>query len=137
MAAPNRRQLLTGAAVYAAGAAIVVGGAALTSDACGATADHRLHALIAESRAKDRVVSAHIATLDGLEGEALSREIRRNNDLNDVWVNAMDEVAHHPVTTAADLKTKLAFMLEHHMGDGIDWLQTIAQDVSRIAAQGV
>lgn len=37
MAATNRRQLLTGAAAYAAGAAIVAGGAALAGEAKGAT----------------------------------------------------------------------------------------------------
>lgn len=39
MAATNRRQLLTGAAAYAAGAAIVAGGAAIASEAKGATCD--------------------------------------------------------------------------------------------------
>lgn len=41
MAATNRRQLLTGAAAYAAGAAIVAGGAALAGEAKGATVGPR------------------------------------------------------------------------------------------------
>ena len=132
MSAPNRRQLLTGAAAYAAGAAIVAGGAALASEAHGATIDPKLLALIADCRAKDRIVSAHIETLGLLTGASLSREIERNNTLNDAWTDALDEVAHHPVSTAADLNTKLVFMREHHMGDGRDWLDTISQDVARI-----
>lgn len=132
MSAPNRRQLLTGAAAYAAGAAIVSGDAALASEAHGATINPTLACLISECRAADRRADDHLATLTALEGDVLSREVERNNELNALWCDAMDEVAHHPVSTAADLYTKLAFMREHQMGDGRNWLDMISQDVARI-----
>ncbi len=43
------------------------------------------------------------------------------------------EIAHHPAETVGDLKTKLGFMVEQKMGDGMDWLPTILEDVQRIA----
>lgn len=132
MSAPNRRQLLTGAVACAAGAAIVASGPALTEEAQGATINPTLTRLVAECHAADRRADAHLATLDALNGDVLSLEVERNNELNALWCDAMDEVAHHPVNTAADLNTKLAFMREHHMGDGRDWLDTISQDVARI-----
>jgi len=134
MSAPNRRQLLTGAAAYAAGAAIVAGGAALASEAQGAPTSRKLVQLIAHSQTLDAGVDRHQReVLD----RAVTKEARRaaldeNNALGDAWADSLDEVAHHPVNTATDLNTKLAFMREHHMGDGRDWLATISQDVARI-----
>lgn len=43
------------------------------------------------------------------------------------------EIAHHPAETVGDLKTKLGFMVEQKMGDGMDWLPTILEDVQRTA----
>lgn len=43
------------------------------------------------------------------------------------------EIAHHPAETMGDLKTKLIFMVEQQMGDGMDWLPTILEDLQRIA----
>lgn len=59
MAATNRRQLLTGAAAYAAGAAIVAGGAALASEAKGATISPDLSKLIAAVHAKSQAAEAY------------------------------------------------------------------------------
>jgi hypothetical protein len=42
------------------------------------------------------------------------------------------EIAHHPAETIVDLKTKLDFMVEQKMGDGMDWLPTILEDVQRL-----
>jgi hypothetical protein len=42
------------------------------------------------------------------------------------------EIAHHPAETVGDLKTKLGFMVEQKMGDGMDWLPTVLEDVQRI-----
>lgn len=136
MSAPNRRQLLTGAAAYAAGAAIVAGGAALASEAHGATIAHdpALARLIATAWLHNERVDRHEREV---VERAPTREARRaaclaNNELSDAWADALDEVAHYPVRTAADLNTKLAFMRENQMGDGRDWLDTISQDVARI-----
>lgn len=41
-------------------------------------------------------------------------------------------IAHHPVGTIADLSAKLGFMVDQKMGDGMDWLPTILEDVQRI-----
>lgn len=41
-------------------------------------------------------------------------------------------IAHHPAETLGELKTKLEFMVKHKMGDGMDWLPTILEDVQRI-----
>ena len=46
--------------------------------------------------------------------------VTENNALNDAWVTAMYAVCQHPVATAADLRAKLAFMVEFEMGDGIN-----------------
>jgi hypothetical protein len=71
--------------------------------------------------------------VDRASGQAAIRvAVAENNALGDVWVDALDEVAHHPVSTAADLRLKLAFMLENQMGDGRDWLETISKDAVRI-----
>lgn len=59
--------------------------------------------------------------------------VTENNALNDAWVTAMYAVCQHPVATAADLRAKLAFMVEFEMGDGMDWLPTVLEDVQRIA----
>ncbi|SFO02065.1 hypothetical protein [Sphingomonas sp. OK281] len=56
-----------------------------------------------------------------------------NNTLNDAWVTTMYAVCQHPVGTAQDLHAKLAFMVEFEMGDGMDWLPTVLEDVQRIA----
>jgi uncharacterized caspase-like protein len=134
MSSPNRRQLFTGAAAYAAGAAIVAGGAALASEAHGATIDRTLAMLIRQARTADKRVADQEAIVDRCRAIGISTRaaVDLSNALNDAFADALDEVAHHPVSTAADLNTKLAFMREHHMGDGRDWLDTISQDVARI-----
>jgi hypothetical protein len=59
--------------------------------------------------------------------------VTANNALNDAWVTTMYAVCQHPVSTAPDLRAKIAFMVEFEMGDGMDWLPTILEDVQRIA----
>jgi len=68
----------------------------------------------------------------GTEAERATR-VTANNALNDAWVTTMYAVCQHPVSTAADLRTKLAFMIEFEMSDGMDWLETVMEDVQRIA----
>lgn len=68
----------------------------------------------------------------GTEAERATR-VTANNALNDAWVTTMYAVCQHPVSTAADLRTKLAFMVEFEMGNGMDWLETVMEDVQRIA----
>ena len=43
-----------------------------------------------------------------------------------VWVDFTDP-------TAGDLAAKLAFMIEHDMSDGMDWLEELHADARRIA----
>lgn len=138
MAATNRRQLLTGAAAYAAGAAIVAGGVALASEAKGATISPGLAAAIANTIGRDAIVDQHQRlVLDNAVGrEAINAALDANNALNDEWAESLDAVAAYPVDTVTDLRAKLAFMLEHEMGDGRDWLEEINADVLRIAAAG-
>lgn len=135
MSGPSRRQLLAGAATYAAGAAIVAGGAALASEAHGATTNQTLATLIQQARTADQRVVAQETVVEScrVTWSGLGAALDLSNALNDAFADALDEVAHHPVSTAADLSTKLAFMRQHHMGDGRDWLDTISQDVARIA----
>lgn len=59
--------------------------------------------------------------------------VTANNTLNDAWVSTMYAICNHPVSTAQDLQTKLRFILELDMDDGMDWTQTILEDVERIA----
>ena len=59
--------------------------------------------------------------------------VTANNTLNDAWVSTMYAVCNHPVSTPQDLQTKLRFILELDMDDGMDWTQTILEDVERIA----
>ena len=133
MSVPSRRQLLTGAA-YVAGATIVAGRAALASEANGATFDYTLASLIHQARTADKRVADQEVVVENCRaiGSGTRAAVDLSNALSDAFANALDEVAHRPVCTAADLNTKLAFMREHHMGDGRDWLDTISQDVARI-----
>lgn len=208
MAITNRRQLLTGAAAYAAGAAIVAGGAALASEAKGATISPSLAALIAAANAAQRASELHDRTvlrtarrqaqslIDAIphvsaniddctywttanpgsvrmarrlvddhpnRGDLESRPLRdfvaashrrdrqvtrinkatglsaaceRSDKLGYELAEALDAVALHPIGTVTDLRTKLAFMSKHSMGDGRNWLDEINADVLRIAAAG-
>jgi len=94
-----------------------------------------LASLIETARMLNDQVDRHQReVVDRANGQAAIRAaVAENNALGDVWVDALDEVAHHPVSTAADLRVKLAFMLENQMGDGRDWLETISKDAARVA----
>jgi hypothetical protein len=126
MIAANQHPLAA-AAIYVAAA----NKSAPLSGAPGTT----LASLIETARVLNDQVDRHQReVVDRASGQAAIRvAVAENNALGDVWVDALDEAAHHPVSTAADLRLKLAFMLENQMGDGRDWLDTISKDVARIA----
>jgi hypothetical protein len=86
----------------------------------------------AEADRHEREVLEADTFKSGTEAERATR-VTANNALNDAWVTTMYAVCQHPVSTAADLRTKLAFMVEFEMGDGMDWLKTVMEDVQRIA----
>lgn len=96
MAATNRRQLLTGAAAYAAGAAIVAGGAALASEAKGATISPDLSKLIAEVHAKSQAAEAFEQQVykpartraDALIGAIPHTSVSFEGDDYDYWTTA-------------------------------------------------
>ncbi|MDQ0839391.1 hypothetical protein [Sphingomonas faeni] len=72
-------------------------------------------------------------TFKTVSADQRGAHVTANNALNDAWVTTMYAVCQHPVSTAPDLRAKLAFMVEFEMGDGMDWLPTILEDVQRIA----
>jgi len=127
MVAANLQRSLTSSATHAV---VVAAGANSQSDA----AERTLTALIDTAHMlNDRVDRHQREVVDLASGQAAVRAaVAENNVLGNVWVDALDEAAHHPVSTAADLRLKLAFMLENQMGDGRDWLETISKDVTRI-----
>lgn len=57
----------------------------------------------------------------------------RQDAMYTMCANAQSAVAAHPVTTVADLHAKLAFMVKHDMGDGMDWTEELFADAARIA----
>jgi hypothetical protein len=57
----------------------------------------------------------------------------RQDAMYTMCANAQSAVAAHPVTNAADLHAKLAFMVKHDMGDGMDWTEELFADAARIA----
>jgi len=90
-------------------------------DAANAKADQHQHEVLEVDTFKS-----------GTEAER-GAQVTANNTLNDAWVTTMYAVCQHPVSTAPDLRDKLAFMVEFEMGDGMDWLETVLEDVQRIA----
>ncbi len=77
MPATNRRQLLTGAAAYAAGAAIVAGGAALAGEAKGATTEvsPALTRLLAEYQRRDAILGTWYETVWNPTTDALRADL--------------------------------------------------------------
>lgn len=59
--------------------------------------------------------------------------IERSDELGNECCTAQHDVALHPVSTAYDLAAKLAFMIEHDMSSGMDWLEELHADARRIA----
>lgn len=57
----------------------------------------------------------------------------RQDAMYTVCADAQSAVAAHPVRTVADLHAKLAFMVKHDMGDGMDWTEELFADATRIA----
>jgi hypothetical protein len=57
----------------------------------------------------------------------------RQDAMYSMCADAQSAVAAHPIATAADLHAKLAFMVKHDMGDGMDWTEELFADAARIA----
>ena len=57
----------------------------------------------------------------------------RSDALSEACSAAENAIAEHPVSTAADLAAKLAFMVDRRMGDGMDWLSELHADARRVA----
>lgn len=60
----------------------------------------------------------------------------RSDALSEACSAAQSAVAAYPVSSAADLAAKLAFMVKHQMGDGMDWLEELHADARRVAKLG-
>jgi hypothetical protein len=74
---------------------------------------------------------------DGAAKEAAKLEWDTVNDHFDRLVEQASEaqltVCRYPLTTMADLHAKLAFIVHHQMGGGMDWNATLLADAERIA----
>lgn len=57
----------------------------------------------------------------------------RSDALSEACSATQSAVAAYPVSSAADLAAKLAFMVKHQMGDGMDWLEELHADARRVA----
>ncbi len=84
--------------------------------------------IVAETHLRE-VVDVTAADLPDAERTKLASE---NDALNNAWAQTQYDIAQFPADTMCDLKTKLGFMIEQTMGDGMDWLPTILEDVERI-----
>jgi hypothetical protein len=60
------------------------------------------------------------------------KQVDDNNALNNAAAEAQYAIAQHPAETMRDLSGKLEYMVKESMGDGMDWLPTILEDVQRI-----
>jgi len=58
---------------------------------------------------------------------------KRSDELTSECCAAQYDVGQHPVSTAFDLAAKIAFLVEHELGDGMDWLEELHADARRIA----
>lgn len=96
-----------------------------------------LAALFVATDAAQTVAETHLrevvdAAASGLPGAERTKLARENDALNNAWAQTQYDIAQFPAETMCDLKTKLGFMIEQTMGDGMDWLPTILEDVYRI-----
>jgi hypothetical protein len=62
-----------------------------------------------------------------------SAAVELSDELGNECSAAQCDVASYPVNTATDLAAKLAFMVKHQMGDGMDWLEELHADARRVA----
>ncbi len=129
-------------AASASPAAIATDGISPEMAALLAEAEQKEAAYFAYQRAVlDPAEQRHAAADDGAAEEAAKREWDAANDHFDMLVEqasaAQLSVCHYPVTTAADLRAKLAFIVQHQMGGGMDWNATLLADAERIAATPV
>lgn len=83
--------------------------------------------LMAAHRRRERAIS-RISRDTGCAGAS-----DRRDALSEACSAAQSAVAAYPVSSATDLAAKLAFMVEHEMGDGMDWLEELHADARRIA----
>ncbi|RSU53980.1 hypothetical protein BRX43_03100 [Sphingomonas sp. S-NIH.Pt15_0812] len=86
--------------------------------------DHRTFAAAAirRKRAEKRIWAQ--------SGAAAASE--ESDRLTDVWADAQGTVAAHPVSTAADLHAKLAFMLAYGMAAEDGWFPYLVADAARV-----
>lgn len=96
-----------------------------------ATADQR-----DEFAAMQRLVAAHDdrqARVDKAGDRAAYNRIHEEDDENGArTAEAIDAVANFPAATARDLHAKLAFMVKHDWGNGMDWLPELLADAERL-----
>lgn len=83
--------------------------------------------LMAAQRWRDRAIS-RIRRDTGFAEAA-----DRCDALSEACSAAQSAVAAYPISAATDLAAKLAFMVKHQMGDGMDWLEELHADARRIA----
>jgi hypothetical protein len=63
--------------------------------------------------------------------------LERSDELGEAYCKAEDVVIGYPITTTADLVAKLAFMVEHRIGEEQGLLNTLHADAVRVAGAGV
>lgn len=154
MAATNRRQLLTGAAAYAAGAAIVAGGAALASEAKGATVDRsawlralrHYEAVEAEAtaceeahvRARARWLAEKPSTDANREAYGVDIAIQRSNEADDAAAEALTQLLNTPAPDADALAWKIHYLFDPEHGNfagafNHDYIKQTLADAVRLA----
>lgn len=130
--APSSNAMLTGTSLPSISAEM----AALLSVAGQKEAAYFAYQRAVLDPAKQRHIEA-----GGTAKEETKREWDTANDHFDMLVEqasaAQLSVCHYPITTAADLRAKLAFIVQHQMGGGMDWSATLLADAERIAAAPV
>lgn len=150
MATTNRRQLLTGAAAYAAGAAIVAGGAALASEARSAAlgispalsrllAEHAL-ASVALDNWYDQVwnpaVEAKAADLEGPRHASVSKDLTRQEEALYVPYDAAnDAILAFPVANVTDALAKLEYLGKVCGEDSDRIFRVVHADLARLGGE--
>jgi len=104
-------------------AAAILAGARDTRDAY----HQPYRSFLAAAKRRDR----NVKRIHRVSGADAANE--RQDAMYTACANAQSAVAAHSVTTAADLHAKLAFMVKHDMGDGMDWTKELFADAARIA----
>jgi hypothetical protein len=89
--------------------------------------------------AMQRLVAAHDerkALVDKAGNRATYDRVHGEDEENgNRTLNAIYTVTDFECVTLCDLHAKLAFMVKHQMGDGMDWLPEILADVARLSGE--